>query len=121
MKQLQHSSETSKTLKTYITTYTFSATSLCYMGMEARRRVKFTGAELAGSAELAAPVEKATVDPVENVTVGSCAGEARSGREARWRERKRGSRALAWRRYQLAERRRDGEGGADESAITKAA
>jgi hypothetical protein len=121
MKQLQHSSEISKTLKTYIATYAFSVTSLCYMGMEARRRVKFTGAELTGGAELAALVEKATVDPVEKVTVGSCAREARGGREARWRGRKTGSHALAWSRYQLAERRHDGERGAVESAVTKAA
>jgi hypothetical protein len=37
--------------------------------MEARRRLEFTGVELAGGEELAAPVEKATTDLMRVVTV----------------------------------------------------
>jgi hypothetical protein len=40
--------------------------------------MNFTGAELAGGAELTAPVEKATVGPVEKAAAGSCTGEARA-------------------------------------------
>jgi hypothetical protein len=70
--------------------------------------------ERAGGTELAAPVEKATVGLVEKAAVGPCAREAHDGRETRWRGRKTGCRALAWRRYRPAERRRDGEGGVVE-------
>jgi hypothetical protein len=36
--------------------------------MEARHSVEFTGVELADGAELAAPVEKATIGPVEKAS-----------------------------------------------------
>jgi hypothetical protein len=64
--------------------------------MEARQYAEFTGVELTGGAELAALVEKGAACP--------CTGEARGGREARWRGRKTGCRALARRRCWLAER-----------------
>jgi hypothetical protein len=67
--------------------------------------------EFTGGVELAALVEKITAGPVEKVAVD---------REARWRGRKTGCRALAWRRCRRAEQRRDGEGGAVESAIAEA-
>ena len=68
--------------------YTF-VTCACCLGMEARRRVEFTGVELAGGAELAAPVEKAAA--------GHSGGEggphAGEGCEAEWgaREMERGT------------------------------
>jgi hypothetical protein len=58
-------------------TYAFSATSPCYLEMEARQCAEFTD-----GVELAALVEKGAA--------GTCTGEARSGREARWRGRKTG-------------------------------
>ena len=39
----------------------FSATSSSYLAMEAHQHVEFTGKELVGGAELATPVEKATI------------------------------------------------------------
>ncbi|XP_066312941.1 uncharacterized protein [Miscanthus floridulus] len=80
--------------------------------MEDRRHVVFIGVELSGGVELAAPVEKATAGPR--------AAEGRDGREARWRGRKMGCRALVQWRCRLAERRRDGEGGTVESAVAEA-
>jgi hypothetical protein len=56
-------------------TCTFSITSPCCLGMEARQCVEFTGVELASGAELAALVEKATIDPVEEATSGRFGGE----------------------------------------------
>jgi hypothetical protein len=44
--------------------------------MEARRRVQFTGVELADDAELAAPVEKDTTSLVEKTATGPRALEA---------------------------------------------
>jgi hypothetical protein len=38
--------------------------------MEARRRVEFTGVELAGGAEITAPVEKTVTGPVEMAATG---------------------------------------------------
>jgi hypothetical protein len=71
--------------------------------MKARRRVEFTGVELA------APVEKAV------------AGEGCGGREAQWRGRKTGYHAWAWWRHRPTEQRHDGEGGVVESAVTETA
>jgi hypothetical protein len=60
MKQLQHTFETSATLETYVWNMLFQRNiSLLFGRMEDRRRVEFTGVELAGSAEIVAPVEKA--------------------------------------------------------------
>ena len=39
----------------------FSATSSCYLAMEAHQRVEFTGKELVGDTKLATPMEKATI------------------------------------------------------------
>jgi hypothetical protein len=68
-------------------TCAFNATSSCCLGIEARRRVEFTGLELAGVAELVASVEKAVTGPVEKAVAGLCVGEA-GGRQ--WRGRKTG-------------------------------
>ena len=73
-----------KHLKHTFATCAFSATSPCCLGMEARRRMEFMGLELAGAAELVAPVEKAVAGPVEKAAADPCAGEARGTREARW-------------------------------------
>jgi hypothetical protein len=48
--------------------------------MEARWLVKFIGIELAGSAEIAAPVEKATWSPVEKVVAGFCGERGAKGK-----------------------------------------
>jgi hypothetical protein len=48
MKHLQHTSKTSETLTSAICA--FSATSPCCLGMEACRRVEFTGVEFVGGA-----------------------------------------------------------------------
>ena len=81
--------------------------------MEARWHVEFTGVELVGGAELAAPVEKATTGPIETATMGPRALEGRDGREAWWRGGKTGCCTPARWRYRLAERRRGGEGGGE--------
>ena len=71
MKHLQHPFETSETLETYFCNMRFQRNiSLLFGRMEARRRVKFTDVELAGGADLAALVEKATVGPMEKAVVG---------------------------------------------------
>jgi hypothetical protein len=49
--------------------------SLLLGRMDAHWRVKFTDVELTGGAELIAPVEKATADPVEKVATGRSGGE----------------------------------------------
>ena len=67
--------------------------------------------EFTGGIELADPVEKAAVGPMEKAAAGSCAGEARGGRETRWRGRKTGHRALERKRCLPTEWRRGGEGG----------
>jgi hypothetical protein len=68
--------------------------SLFLERMEARRRVEFTGAKLAGGTELAALLEKAAAGPVEKATAGRYGGEGEQesggeegGREVRWRRR----------------------------------
>jgi hypothetical protein len=68
---------------------TFSAISPCYLGMEVRRCVEFTGVELTSGAEVAAPMEKAVTGPVEKAATfrsgekdGPRAGEGSSGQEA---------------------------------------
>jgi hypothetical protein len=58
--------------------------------MEACWHVEFTGVELTGGAELAAPVEKTMIDPMEKAATGPYAGEDRDGWEARWRGREDG-------------------------------
>ena len=73
--------------------------------------MEFTSVELAGGAELAAPMETATTDPLEKAAVGLCTGEARGRREALWRGRKTGHRALERKRCLPTEWRRGGEGG----------
>jgi hypothetical protein len=88
MKHLKH-------FKHMLTTYSFSVTSPCYLRMEARRCVEFTGVELTSGAELAAPMEKATTSLVEKVAVGPRAGESHDEREAQWRGRKTGCRTWA--------------------------
>jgi hypothetical protein len=111
-----------KHLKHTFATCTFNATSPYYMGMEARRRVEFIIiVKLAGGAELAAPMEKAVAGPVEKAAAGPRTGQGRDGREAWWRGRKTGYRALVQRRYHPAERRLDGEGGVVESVVTEVA
>jgi hypothetical protein len=91
------------------------------LGMKARRRVEFTGVELA------APVEKDAASPMEKVVVGSRALEGRGVRVARWRRRKTGYCALARWRCRLAERRGGGECGhrgnvgAQQSVVAEAA
>jgi hypothetical protein len=66
--------------------------------------VEFTGAELAGGAELAAPVEKIATGPVEKAVVVHSGGYG--GREAwwrgraRWRGRRSGEKA-AWEAWQI--------------------
>ena len=45
--------------------------------------MEFTGVELAGGAELAAPVKKDATSPVEKAVAGPCALEGRGMREAR--------------------------------------
>ena len=82
--------------------------------------MEFTGAELAGGAELAASVEKTATDPVEKAAVGPRALEGCGMREVHWRGRKMGCRALARRRCRPTERRRGGEGSAVESAVAGA-
>jgi hypothetical protein len=72
--------------------------------------VKFTGLELAGAAELVAPVEKVMTGPVEKAE-WVYALEKRAGGTV---ERKTGCRALARRRCRATEWRRDGEGDAVE-------
>ena len=63
---MQHTSETSDILETYACNIRFQRnTFLLLGGMEAHRRVEFTGVELAGGTEIAAPVEKATAGSVE--------------------------------------------------------
>jgi hypothetical protein len=52
--------------------------------MEARQRVKFTGVELAGGAELAAPMEKATAVLWREGDAGR-RSRGMMEREARWR------------------------------------
>jgi hypothetical protein len=54
--------------------------------------------ELADGVELAASVEKVAAGPVKKAAVGLHAGEDHGGREARWRGRKTGYRALVRRR-----------------------
>jgi hypothetical protein len=71
MKHLQHTSKTYETLEIYAcNAYSVNNISLLLRRMEAHRRVKFTSVELAGGAKLAAPVEKATADPVEKALAG---------------------------------------------------
>jgi hypothetical protein len=75
---LQHPYETlenSKIFKTYVSNMRFQRNIHRCLGMEARRRVEFTGVELPSGTKLAAPVEKAVAYPR--------AGEGRCGREAR--------------------------------------
>ena len=67
--------------------------------------------ELTGGVELATPVKKGMTGPVETVVAGPCALEGRGGREARWRGRKMGYRALARWRCRLTKQRRSGECG----------
>ena len=96
MKHLKH-------LKHRLATCSFSATYPCCLRMKARWHVEFISVELAGGAELAAPVEKAMAGPMEKAAAGPCAGEAHSRREARWRGRS------------------GGEGSEVESAVAEAA
>jgi hypothetical protein len=71
MKHLQHTSKTYETLEIYAcNAYSVNDISLLLGRMEARRRVKSISVELAGGAELAALVEKATADPVEKALAG---------------------------------------------------
>jgi hypothetical protein len=82
--------------------------------MEACRQLEFTGIELAGGAELAAPVEKAAAGPMEKASVGPYVGEARGGREAWWRGRRAvvlwrgGDVGRRWRGKRIGERRHQG-------------
>ena len=70
-RQLQHNYETFETLDTDACNMRFQHKISLVLGrMEARRRVEFTGIELAGGAEIAAPVEKAATGPVEKAVVG---------------------------------------------------
>ena len=71
--------------------------------------MEFIGVELAGDAELAAPVEKAAA--------GQCAEEACGGEEGR----RAACHALARRRCRPAEWRRSGERRAVESVVAEAA
>jgi len=80
----------------------------------------FIGVEFAGGMELATPMDKATAGPMEKATTGPCTGEAYDGREAWWRGRNMGCRALARSRRWPAEWRHDREGGAVESAVAEA-
>jgi hypothetical protein len=68
-------SETSETLDTYVSNMRFVRNIPCCLEMEARRRMKFTGVELASGTELAAPVKKAAAYP--RVGEGHCRQEAR--------------------------------------------
>jgi hypothetical protein len=79
--------------------------------METRRRVEFTGMELASGTKLAAPMEKAVASPR--------AGEGRYGAGGLV-ERKTGHRAWVRWRCRTAERRHNGEGGMVESTVTEA-
>jgi hypothetical protein len=74
--------------------------------MKAHRRVESTGVELAGGAELVAPVEKATARP--------CALEGHGVREARWRGRRA---TVLWRCGDAGRQ----SGGVVESAVAEAA
>jgi hypothetical protein len=65
--------------------------------MEARRCVEFTSVEIVDGAELTALVEKTVAGSMEKPVAGLHAGEARGGREVRWRGRKMGCLALAQR------------------------
>jgi hypothetical protein len=79
--------------------------------MEVCRCVEFTGVELTGGAEVAAPVEKAVIGPVEKAVTFRSGGkdgprveEGRSGQEAPWRARKTSSHARArWRCWPAAD------------------
>jgi hypothetical protein len=65
-KHMQHASETSKPLETYACNMWFQRNiSILFGRMDARRRVQFTGVQLASSAEIVAPMEKATIGSVE--------------------------------------------------------
>ena len=57
--------------------------------------MEFTGVELVGGAELAALVEKVATAPVEKAAASPCAGEARGGRETRWRRGRHGGEGRA--------------------------
>jgi hypothetical protein len=57
-----------KHLKHIFATCAFIVTSPCYFGMEARRRVEFTGVELTSGAELAAPMEKGATSPAKKAS-----------------------------------------------------
>jgi len=82
IKHLQHTSETSETLEIYACNMRFHCNISLPLGrMEARQHVEFTG-----GAELAVPVEKTTIDPVEKAVAGRSGEESR--RKAWWRGRR---------------------------------
>jgi hypothetical protein len=64
MKHLQHTSETSEILETYVCNMRFQRNISCCLGMEACRRMDFI------SVELATPVEKVVAGPVKKATAG---------------------------------------------------
>jgi hypothetical protein len=92
---MQHPNKTPEIIETCICNMRFQCNiSLLPGRMEARQRVEFTGAKLAGGVELAAPLEKTTSGPVEKAAVGRYGGEGEQerggeegGQEARWRRR----------------------------------
>ena len=58
----------------------FNATSPCCWEKRSSSSTKFTGVELVGDAELAAPVEKVAAGPVEKAAASHSGGEG--GHEA---------------------------------------
>jgi hypothetical protein len=71
MKQLQRTSERSKTLETYAFKMRFQRNiSLLHERTEAPRHVKFTIVEFADGVEIAAPVEKVAVGPTKKAVSG---------------------------------------------------
>ena len=81
MKHLQDTSKTCETLQTYVCIMHFQRNiSLLFGKMEAHCCVEFTGVELIGGVELAAPVEKVAAGPVEKAAASHSGGEG--GHEA---------------------------------------
>jgi hypothetical protein len=105
IKHLQHISEISKTLETYICNMRFQRNISLLFGNGGSSAHGVHRCRARRWAELTTPVEKDAASPVEKATIGPHVLEWRGVREARWRGRKTSRYALARWRCRLAERR----------------